>query len=52
VVLKEESLKFFHSIKGEDKQIEMYPNFYHEILNETGRQEVFERIGGWIAKRI
>jgi acylglycerol lipase len=52
VVSKDATLQFYDHLKTEDREIEVYPDFYHEVLNETGREEVYTRIGRWILKRL
>ncbi len=52
VVSKKETLAFYDFLKAEDKEIEVYPHFYHEILNEVDRIRVFSRIGSWLLKHI
>lgn len=42
------TVQFFHETLSMDKELEVYPGFYHEILNETGRERVFVRISRWI----
>lgn len=48
IVSRDAAVKFFHEALSADKELDVYPGFYHEILNETGRQKVFARISGWI----
>ncbi len=52
IVLKDKTVSFYHSLASEDKQLEVYEGWYHEILNETNRQAVFAKIGQWIIERI
>lgn len=35
-----------------DVSCRIYPLCRHEILNEINRQEIFEDIGGWLAKKV
>jgi lysophospholipase len=40
--------KFYHKVSADKKMIKVYSGFYHEILNETGRDAVLKDIGAWI----
>lgn len=42
--------KFFGAICGRDKTLKIYPDFYHEILNEVGKERVFDDMAAWLAK--
>jgi lysophospholipase len=44
--------EFFATLRVADKEIETYDEFYHEILNETGRARVLSRIGLWISDHL
>ncbi len=44
--------EFFKAIRVADKELETYDDFYHEILNETGRDRVLSRIGTWISMKM
>lgn len=52
VVDKEKTLLFYRELAAKDKRLETYPGLYHEILNEKGRQGIFETISGWIVSKI
>ncbi len=52
IVKKEETLEFYDRIKSSDKTVEVYPELYHEILNETGREKVFARITAWLFSKF
>ena len=51
IVSKKDTLSFYDDLKVDDRELEVYPGFYHEILNETVRQAVFSRIANWMLKR-
>ena len=51
IVSREMTVMFYNELASLDKQLQIYPSFYHEILNETGRQDVLARLGDWILKR-
>lgn len=42
----------FERIGSSDKEIVIYPNFYHELFNEPEKQDVFDRVTAWIDKRM
>lgn len=43
--------ELFRKISFGDKEIKLYDGLYHELLRETGRQEIIDHILNWIAKR-
>ncbi|WP_300670162.1 alpha/beta hydrolase [Desulfoluna sp.] len=52
-IVTPEASRFMHAtIASEDKTLKVYPAFYHEILNEFGREEVVADITQWIEARI
>lgn len=52
IVTPEASRFMYDTIASEDKRIKVYPEFYHEILNEFGREEVVADITAWIDARL
>jgi alpha-beta hydrolase superfamily lysophospholipase len=48
IVDSEVTLEWFRRVKLRDKQLKQYPGFYHEPLNEIGKEEVFADISGWL----
>lgn len=46
------SEKFFNQLGSSDRTLTIYDDFYHEIFNEPGREEVFKDIQRWIEKRL
>lgn len=48
----EGSRKFFMNAGSEDKAFKTYEGFYHELLNEPGKQEFMDDVLGWINERI
>ena len=52
VVSRDATLSFYEAIKAADNEIKIYPNFYHEVLNETERSLVFSKIESWLLKRL
>jgi lysophospholipase len=51
IVSKEASIAFYNSLNSKDKELEIYPSLFHEILNESSRETVFNRIADWISRR-
>ncbi len=43
---------FYDSVAQEDKTFIIYPEMYHEVLNEVARERVFSDIVHWLKKRI
>ncbi len=46
------SKRFFDAVASPDKQFKLYDGLYHEVLNETSRQTVYDDILHWIEKRL
>lgn len=42
---------FFKKVASRDKTLKVYEGFYHEILNEPGKESVLGDIGGWLSAR-
>jgi alpha-beta hydrolase superfamily lysophospholipase len=42
----------YDNISSTDKEVKVYENLYHEILNEKAKDEVIEDIHEWIEKRL
>jgi alpha-beta hydrolase superfamily lysophospholipase len=47
----EATKRIFETIKSTDKELMIYPGFYHELFNEPEKQDVFERVTEWLGKR-
>ncbi len=43
---------FYKKVASPDKTLKVYDGFYHEILNEPGKESVLGDIGGWLSARI
>jgi alpha-beta hydrolase superfamily lysophospholipase len=52
VVSQAATQQFYDDLKAEDRRIVIYPDFYHEVLNETGREKVFSTVGQWLLERV
>ena len=50
IVSREKTELFYKRLGSSDKELEIYEGWYHEILNETERTLVFERISDWVLK--
>lgn len=44
--------EFFKKIKSSDKTLKVYEGFYHESLNEVGKESVLGDLDTWLAARI
>jgi alpha-beta hydrolase superfamily lysophospholipase len=52
VVKKDASLAFYDRLKTTDKELEVYPDFYHEIFSETAREKAFARTAAWLLSKF
>jgi acylglycerol lipase len=43
--------RMFVRIESPDKELVIYPGYYHELFNEPEKLDVFERVTDWIDKR-
>jgi alpha-beta hydrolase superfamily lysophospholipase len=43
--------KFYNTVSSTDKKFQLYTGFYHELLNELKKEEVFDDIYKWIKAR-
>lgn len=50
IVDAEKSLAFFRNLKHRHKRLRTYPGFFHEPMNEVGKEPVFEDIVSWISQ--
>ena len=46
------SEQFFNEATSTDKTLKLYEGYYHDLLNDLGRETVFEDIDGWISERL
>lgn len=46
------SQEFFDAAGSADKQLILYDGYYHDLLNDVGREAVMEDIIGWIEERV
>ena len=43
--------RLFGRIGSSDKELVIYPGFYHELFNEPEKQEIFDRVTDWLDQR-
>jgi len=43
--------RVFERMGSKDKELVIYPGFYHELFNEPEKQDVFERVTEWLNAR-
>ena len=48
IVDQEASRRFFETLELPDKAMTQYPDYYHEIFNEPGKEKPFEELKKWI----
>jgi alpha-beta hydrolase superfamily lysophospholipase len=44
--------EFYHSVPFEEKMLVIYPEMYHEVLNEIDRERVYADVLKWIFKHV
>ncbi|PIR18440.1 MAG: hypothetical protein COV46_00105 [Deltaproteobacteria bacterium CG11_big_fil_rev_8_21_14_0_20_49_13] len=44
--------KFYFSLLVQNKEMKIYPGFYHELLHEVEREKVLVDIGNWLNNQI
>ncbi len=52
VTSPEGSKELFKVIGSKDRDLKLYPGFFHEILNEVGKEKVYRDIEEWLEKRL
>ena len=52
IVDREATSSFFKRIRSSDKTLKIYDGFYHEVLNEPGKESVLSDIDAWLSARI
>ena len=48
----EGSRTFYDTAASSEKALKMYEGFYHEVLNEPGKEQVLADIMAWIEQRM
>ncbi|TPM24790.1 alpha/beta hydrolase [Mesorhizobium sp. B2-3-3] len=43
---------FFDTVGSPDKTMKLYPGYFHDLLNDLGRDAVIEDVLGWIGARV
>ena len=51
IVDRDATSRFFKRIGSADKTLKVYEAFYHEVLNEPGKESVLGDIGTWLSAR-
>ena len=46
------SQQFFDEAGSSDKTLKLYDGYYHDLLNDLGREQVFDDIAEWIDARL
>lgn len=46
------SQQFFRDAGSADKTLKLYDGYYHDLLNDLGREQVMDDIAGWIDARL
>lgn len=44
--------RLFERAGSSDKELVIYPGYYHELFNEPEKEEVFERVTQWLDRRV
>lgn len=52
IVRPEVSGRFFEQLDSEDKMLKLYPDMYHELLKDHGKELVFHDLLTWVQERI
>lgn len=52
ITAAEGSKQFFEGLTLKDKQLKIYPGYFHETFNEVGKEKVFRDIEQWLEARI
>jgi alpha-beta hydrolase superfamily lysophospholipase len=48
----EASQMLYDKVSSEDKTLKIYPGYYHEVFNETGRDVVFGDLHEWLEAHL
>ena len=46
------SKQFFDETGSSDKELKLYDGYYHDLLNDIGREQIFDDIDSWIGARL
>jgi alpha-beta hydrolase superfamily lysophospholipase len=52
IAAPERTRELFERLGGDDKHLEVYDGFLHEVLNERGRERVVEDLVSWLESRV
>lgn len=42
--------EFYHSVEFAQKELKMYPTFYHELINEIGKEGILSDMNEWLQR--
>ncbi len=52
IAASEGGKKLFEGASSSDKTLKLYDGYYHEILNEIGKEQVYQDILDWLQKHV
>jgi alpha-beta hydrolase superfamily lysophospholipase len=52
IVRKEAGLCFYSKAASKDKTLQVFDAYYHEVLNEIGKEEIMKKISQWVWSRL
>lgn len=52
IISKDASVFLYNSISSKDKEIKIYDDLFHEILNEKNKDEIIKDMSNWIYDRL
>ena len=52
VVRPEATRQFFLRLRAPKKELETFPEFFHEIFNEKGQEKAFERLRYYLGRSL
>jgi acylglycerol lipase len=52
IALPEGGKQLFNTVGSSDKTLKSYEGFYHEIINEIGKEQVYQDVVEWLQKHV
>jgi alpha-beta hydrolase superfamily lysophospholipase len=46
------SQQLFNSLSSKDKSLKMFEGYYHEILNDVGKEAVYQEVVNWLGEHL
>ena len=43
---------FYETVGSKDKTLNLYEGYYHDLLNDIGKETVVDDIKAWLGKRL